>query len=450
MSLDFQKRDEFKRQPLAEKLIQLLVSDVIISPMIIDGPWGSGKTEFTLKLIKLFSEQHPSFNLIYIDAFKADHSDNPLMTVLAAVIRSLPEQEQQDFIKKAAPALKSLTKNIAKGAVGWILRQDATDVLDDVESEVKKASNSLIDYSVEKLLKSHVEAEKDLQALQHALAEIAKEQPLVLFIDELDRCRPNFSVSMLETIKHVFNVENVQFVMITNHLQLMASVKNIYGEQLDAKRYLDKFIAFSFKLSGSVGQNSYDIKQASDIHFKNLIRKSPILSQSVLNDSRKSSLIEFGIDLIKSHGLSLREVETFIRYLEIYQTLAKGLDQGTIFGNALLRLVGVFIYSFDNRLSKELDRDIVNAYSVNEFFGKEKLIDIDQGMPQTLREIVHAMFALECNAHAGAFDNKLQESKAQWKEHFDAFFSGGYHDSDEGNIVLVKSAIRELMMISER
>ncbi|MBJ6977682.1 P-loop NTPase fold protein, partial [Vibrio cholerae] len=75
----------------------------------------------------------------------------------------------------------------------------------------------------------HVEAESSLQALQQALKSIAEQKPIVLFIDELDRCRPNFSVLMLETIKHTFDVEGVQFVLITNTNQLKASINHCYG-----------------------------------------------------------------------------------------------------------------------------------------------------------------------------------------------------------------------------
>lgn len=44
--LRFDGRDEFSRKSVAEKAIKLLKSDIDVSPMIIDGNWGAGKTEF--------------------------------------------------------------------------------------------------------------------------------------------------------------------------------------------------------------------------------------------------------------------------------------------------------------------------------------------------------------------------------------------------------------------
>lgn len=458
MVSDFKTRDEFQRRPLAEKLIKLLVEDISVSPMVIDGPWGSGKTEFTLKLISLFEAMHPNYNLIYIDAFKADHADNPLMTVLAEIIKNLPDSEKQSVIQKVIPAIRSLSKTVGKAATAWLLKQDAAEVVKDFESEIKEASDSLIDYSVEKLLTTHIEAEKDLSALQSLLTEIAKEKPIVLFIDELDRCRPDFSISILETIKHVFNVPNVQFVLITNHSQLLASVKHIYGDQLDAKRYLDKFLAFSFKLSATVGLNPHQIKLASEVHFTNLLQTSSVLNETVFNESEGKRIIDFGVDLIKSHNLSLREVETLVRYLEIYHTLSEGFSKDMIIGYGLLRLVGVFIYSFDEKFAKELEQGVVDAYSIERIFGKDEIIDIQQEKPSNVKQVIHAMFAMESNKHANVF-NKLDkqtlqertvlELKLKWDPFFESMLGGAFHyNSDEENLMHVKSAIRELMMIS--
>ena len=46
----FDYRDEFLRKPIAEKLISLLDSDINLSPLVIDGGWGTGKTEFCKKV----------------------------------------------------------------------------------------------------------------------------------------------------------------------------------------------------------------------------------------------------------------------------------------------------------------------------------------------------------------------------------------------------------------
>ena len=107
----FDERDEFQRRNIAEKAIKLLKSDIDISPMVIDGSWGTGKTEFCHKFINLMKEDE-THSIIYIDAFKADHVNEPLMTVLAEITKILPEGPRRDaFINRI---LKDLHKYIMK------------------------------------------------------------------------------------------------------------------------------------------------------------------------------------------------------------------------------------------------------------------------------------------------------------------------------------------------
>jgi len=254
--LTFNERDEFSRKQIAEKAIALLTAEIDISPMVIDGGWGTGKTEFCHKLINLMKESD-THHVIYIDAFKADHANEPLMAILAEVIKVLPSNEaKQGFIKKALPAVRFGLKTAAKAGVSHLLRQDAADVANDFDKEIQKTADKAIDATVESLLKDHVKAEQNLKALQEALRDIAKEKPIVLFVDELDRCRPDFAVDMLEIMKHTFDVEDVNFVLVTNTQQLKASINHCYGSSVDAQRYLDKFLKFSFKLSEAHSQNN--------------------------------------------------------------------------------------------------------------------------------------------------------------------------------------------------
>ena len=69
--------------------------------------------------------------------------------------------------------------------------------------------------------------------------------PLLVVVDELDRCRPPFAVELLEKIKHLFSVENVNFVLVTNKRQLKNSIKTVYGGDIDADLYLQSFLTLS-------------------------------------------------------------------------------------------------------------------------------------------------------------------------------------------------------------
>lgn len=446
MEHDFATRDEFNRHPVAEKIIQLLTSDISVSPMIIDGVWGSGKTEFTLKLISLFKGAHPSFKCVYLDAFRAEHSNNPILSLLSEVIKSLPEAEQPSTIKKIAPTLTVIGKTLGKAAVSWALKQDTTDIVEDYDEQIKQVSDSVIDYSTEKLLESFVKEEEDLHALQSILSELTQDKPLVIFIDELDRCRPDYAVSMLESIKHVFDIQNLQFVLVTNTSQLKATINHTYGVGVDAQRYLDKFIAFKVTLPTQVKTN-YELEDNSVKHFKNLIAESDILNQSTLAKLDHGHIGTL-CDLIKTHERSLREVETLVRYLEVYHILSKGLDEDIIFGYSLFRVIGVYIYTFEPKIADAIVSERVDGKVLLSFFGFESFEDFEKYETEDAQAhviIVMRMLGRECSTNFEQFiidDEVAMQDFADMKR---CYFRNSRRAPDR-IFSIVESAINELKM----
>lgn len=74
-----------------------------------------------------------------------------------------------------------------------------------------------------------------------------KAEQLIIFVDELDRCRPSYAVRLLERIEHYFINDRITFVFSVNLEQLQHTIKNFYGDDFDACRYLDRF--FDLRLS---------------------------------------------------------------------------------------------------------------------------------------------------------------------------------------------------------
>lgn len=366
-TLNFQNRDEFKREGIADKIIQLLTADIDISPMVIDGDWGTGKTEFCHKLINKFREAHQDARILYVDAFHADHADNPLMTILAAVMTLLPEgKNKKTFLQKAIPVARYGLATVGKAAVGHLLKQNSDAIANNLEEHLQDAADKAIDASVKALLRDHEKAEINLKALQATLESIASDSPIIIFIDELDRCRPDFAVQMLEVIKHTFDVKNVKFVLITNAKQLRAAINHCYGSLVDAQCYLDKFLKFSFRLPDVViGKNTYALRDrlAAVEHLSNLVKASPTLKKTSLAKLNEEEF-DFAKLLTEKNNLSLREVETFVRYLDIYQSLSGGLRSDMTFGHQLLRIFGVFLVCFAPDVVGSIMKDRADANQI--------------------------------------------------------------------------------------
>ena len=74
-----------------------------------------------------------------------------------------------------------------------------------------------------------------------------KGKPIVIIIDELDRCRPDYAVKTLEVLKHIFDIPGFVFVLAIDDEQLKNSIQTLFGN-LDYEGYKKKFINNSFIL----------------------------------------------------------------------------------------------------------------------------------------------------------------------------------------------------------
>ncbi len=114
---------------------------------------------------------------------------------------------------------------------------------------------------IEERISSHAKDVALIQSFKEMLSELPsklqednEERPLVIIIDELDRCKPTFAVEMIEKIKHLFSVQHIVFVVVMNKSQLEESIKCIYGQNIDAYTYLQKFIHLEMRLPKRTGE----------------------------------------------------------------------------------------------------------------------------------------------------------------------------------------------------
>lgn len=401
----FATHDEFNRKPIAENIIRLLTSDINLSPMVIDGGWGTGKTEFCQKLIRLMEQQHSDYQPVYIDAFRSDHSGEPLLALLAEIIKTCtpedidgqPSEKRKNITRKVARAVGFAMKTVAKAAVGHVLKQkweDLEEGMSQITNDGQEAKNAAatvagvattlashsidatIDATVEALLKEQIEAEKNLETLKACLKELAADKPIILFIDELDRCRPDYAVDMLEVIKHVFDIENVKVVLVTNTKQLRAAINHRYGAEVDAQKYLDKFLKYSFALPEKVVAQFEEERALVAIeYFKQLIRNSSMAGE-LRGLIEQGAILNLISDMVERNNLSLRETERLVRFLEIYHSLSHGLSAKCAMAYRLLRVVGVFVFCFYPNLMDNINKNRTDAREFAQLFNIQSWPDI--------------------------------------------------------------------------
>jgi predicted KAP-like P-loop ATPase len=194
----------------------------------INNKWGSGKTTF----VKMWEQdlKNLDYKTIYFNAWENDFEGNPLVAMLAEM-KVINPNEEESFNKVMKNAAK-ISKNIIPSIAISFLKKyiDSETILNGI----KDTSNTIIEIfedDINEYSKRKKSIEDFKKSLSQFVAEESKGKQLIFIIDELDRCRPTYSVQLLEQIKHFFSIPNIIFVLSIDKIQLENAVCGVYGSE---------------------------------------------------------------------------------------------------------------------------------------------------------------------------------------------------------------------------
>ncbi|EJP76879.1 KAP family P-loop NTPase fold protein [Stenotrophomonas maltophilia] len=236
------------------KILANLISSLTDAPFVISlkGGWGTGKSIF-LKRLGYYLENSYKIPVIRIDAWQEDYLDDPLLAMTSALTDRLDNSKSStskatDKIitglagsagKIALPVLSAIAGITPAGAAAAEAAKTLSDLAENF-LEWDRSRKSAEARFRENLSKARQQLKKKLRSHDGA--------PILIIIDELDRCRPDFAIKFLERIKHFFNVKGICFLIAVDHKNLPQAVKTLYGPEVDGELYLRKFFDFEFNL----------------------------------------------------------------------------------------------------------------------------------------------------------------------------------------------------------
>lgn len=252
------KNDLLGRKESAEVLTHLAKSIEGPCVLAVEAAWGTGKTTF----LKMWSQhlRKIRFPVIELNAWKTDFSGDPFIALCTELTEDINnkfdknnEIDEKDWIEKIN-SLKKAAKNIAQLTAPGAIRFLTGGILDISPLLEKQLDHSPIS-PTENRLNQYLDVKEYLGEFNRVLQDVAitlsschENRPLIVVIDELDRCRPPYAVELLEVVKHLFEVDHIVFVLAINRSELAHSVRAIYGSKFDAERYLCRFFDVDFRL----------------------------------------------------------------------------------------------------------------------------------------------------------------------------------------------------------
>jgi hypothetical protein len=242
--------DLLGRDKEIENLSPVLLN--VQAPLVfaIDAPWGAGKTNF-IKLLQQYLEHSEQVSL-YLNAWENDFSDDPLLPLMSVIDDWLSPKSEKTVTNEAWEKAKKYTPGIIKATAVATAKAATFGVL-DLDKEYEKLASDLAGGAIESLVDEFNIQKEVLIQFKILITEAIKtlpegQQNLIIFIDELDRCKPTFAIEMLERIKHLFDIERLVFVLALNRDQLSKSLQGVYGPSFDGGHYLKRFIDLDYRL----------------------------------------------------------------------------------------------------------------------------------------------------------------------------------------------------------
>jgi KAP family P-loop domain len=316
---------------------------VVIS---LQAPFGSGKTWFLNFWQKNLAKRRaadPSLpSPIILNAWESDFCGEPLVAVISELVKQI-ESGQGEAGKTKSKKLKGFVNKLCRFSVsvGSQLLNNVSGV--DFKQAVADAAPDAPDF-----VATYNQRQEALSEFKKLLKETlgGDDLKMIVMVDELDRCRPDYAINYLETIKHIFDIPGLAFVLAVDYDQMASSAKCLFGADLNFAEYFRKFVG---------RQAALPYPTANDLES--------LINNWVTNYLQNSSLRKTGYDpscndnlkrIVKGFRPNLRQLNESLRISA--HVLSLGPTAQGVFNSftSVLTLLLVFSRTIDGGLHKRI------------------------------------------------------------------------------------------------
>lgn len=258
--------------------------NIFVRAIALNANWGEGKSFFINMLNDELAKDKMS---LVFNAWKYDKYNDPIHALIAFINDT--EKDHPDYFEEiknenGIELNKSIALTVPFVTVGVSADKDINGI----------AKNTL-----------------DLTAIYKNIFDQILNKIDFLFIDELDRCNPEFALKIIEVFKHfcIDNPGKTKLVFSFDRIAIGCMIKTRYGDNSLSHQYLQKIIEAEFELP----KTDYSI-----IIFNVMVNHLNI-NNSVLQDE-DHFLTQILIEIIQNYDVSVREVIDLLHLLSNKET----------------------------------------------------------------------------------------------------------------------------------
>jgi hypothetical protein len=353
----------------------------------MNGAWGTGKTELLRRLyVELAEQKHP---VVYIDAWESDFSKDALSVVSSEFLNQLEHiftctqggtkselltdaKNKIDELKLSFGTCMKLAKavSVLTGNPEIAPFISAAEKIESVLPNKSKSSNAENIKLVDRVGKTHharIQAMKDIKEKISFLADLMEQiydlkMPVIVLIDELDRCRPTYAIEMIEVIKHFFETKGCVFLVATDTEALQSSVKAVYGHEFKAEAYLRRFFDRKITLPEI---SPLDYLNTKKLDFNKYLDQGILLYPFLHDQSYNTKLMA---ELFFKNGFELRDIEQALQkffasldYVAIYKS------EEEIVINSVVLITGIVENQLNNEHFKQRENNNYVEHSRSDY-----------------------------------------------------------------------------------
>ncbi len=216
------EEDLLERQNLAEQILYRL-SEPDCPPAIgIYGGWGTGKSSL-LNLIQVIN-QHEKEKKIYFEVFDVwrYEATGSLLIPLFVRLNKLLSKKMSSPIKRLIKVTSLFVSDIALRKVSGIGLENIKGYVEEISKDQSPKWEKLVS-----------ELEQTTADFKELISQIVKKKnikKIVICIDNLDRCSPENSIQLLESIKNLFGVPSCTWIIAIDQNAIASYISQKYRD----------------------------------------------------------------------------------------------------------------------------------------------------------------------------------------------------------------------------